>query len=260
MKLINPERPLDAAGRAEIVALVERQRAASGLLMTASNYMGGQVEDALKVLPKGFRDQIDAAARAALAQSYGLAQKSRQGSLGRSTTSERMNRVLGTISGALGGLGGIGTALAELPVATTLIFRAVQGVAESHGEDLSDPEIRAQCLMVFGAGGPGSGDDGIDTSFFGARLGITGPALNSLIARVAPRFAAVLSQKLAAQAVPILGAAAGAGTNYAFVGYYTEMAHVHFGLRRLTQRYDETEVIEEFHRVLGQKRLGKKSA
>ena len=42
--------------------------------------------------------------------------------------------------------------------------------------------------------------------------------------------------------------------------YYTEMAHVHFGLRRLTQSYDETEVIEEFHRVLGQKRLGKKSA
>jgi hypothetical protein len=38
------------------------------------------------------------------------------------------------------------------------------------------------------------------------------------------------------------------------------MAHVHFGLRRLSQRYDDAEVIEEFHRVLGQKRLGKKSA
>jgi hypothetical protein len=41
-----------------------------------------------------------------------------------------------------------------------------------------------------------------------------------------------LGQKLAAQTVPVLGAATGAGTNYTFVTYYTEIAHVHFGLRK----------------------------
>ena len=30
-----------------------------------------------------------------------------------------------------------------------------------------------------------------------------------------------------------LGALAGASTNYVYTRYYTEMAHVHFGLRRL---------------------------
>jgi hypothetical protein len=50
---------------------------------------------------------------------------------------------------------------------------------------------------------------------------------------VAPRLAAVLGQKLAAQTVPILGAAAGAATNYAYTRYYQDMAQVHFGLRRL---------------------------
>lgn len=68
-----------------------------------------------------------------------------------------------------------------------------------------------------------------------------------MISKVAPKFAAVLTQKLASQAVPILGAAAGAGTNLAFVNYYTEVAHVHFGLRQLAREYDPDQVIEAFH-------------
>jgi len=131
---------------------------------------------------------------------------------------------MGAISGAIGGLGGLPTALMELPVATTVIFRAVQGVAAEYGEDPMSQETRLECLAVFGAGGPGAGDDGVDTSFFGARLGLTGAAVHGLLGKVAPRFATVLSQKLASQAVPILGAAAGAGTNYAFTDYYLRHA------------------------------------
>ena len=57
--------------------------------------------------------------------------------------------------------------------------------------------------------------------------------MQSLIAKVAPRLAVVLGQKLAAQAVPVLGAVAGAATNYAYTSYYEDMAHIHFGLRKL---------------------------
>jgi uncharacterized protein (DUF697 family) len=62
----------------------------------------------------------------------------------------------------------------------------------------------------------------------------------------------VLGQKLAAQTVPILGAAAGAATNYAYTSYYQEMAHVHFGLRRLAldSGSSETLLVEELKRVL----------
>jgi hypothetical protein len=234
----------------EIKALVERQKAANGMLMKGINFVGGQVEGGMKVLPQGVREQIDTAARFALEKSFNLAAKTRTGRLGRAVGTDRMHRVLGTVSGAIGGVAGIGTALTELPFATTIIFRAVQAVAEEYGEDPQSAETRMECLAVFGSGGPGDADDGVDTSFIGARLSITGPALNSLIAKVAPRFATVMSQKLASQAVPVLGAIAGAGTNYAFVNYYISMAHVHFGLRKLMRDHGEDAVLDEFHRVL----------
>lgn len=242
--------PLDEAARDAIAALVARQNAANGVLMKTVNYVGGQVEGSMKVLPDGVRDRIDQGARFALEKSFNLAAKTRTGPLGRRLGTDRLHRVLGTISGAIGGVAGVGTALTELPFATTIIFRSVQAVAEEYGEDPQSAETRMECLAVFGSGGPGDADDGVDTSFFGARLSLTGPALQSLIARVAPRFATLLSQKLASQSVPVLGAIAGAGTNYAFVDYYISMAHVHFGLRQLMRAYDPEAVLDEFHRLL----------
>jgi len=62
---------------------------------------------------------------------------------------------------------------------------------------------------------------------------VTGSAVQGLIAKVAPRLAVPLGQKLAAQAVPLIGAAAGAATNYVYTSYYQDMARVQFGLMRL---------------------------
>lgn len=257
MKEINPASPpppLSDAAKAEIAALAARQRKANGVLMSAISFVGGQVEDMLKMLPAGTKGQVDELARVALRQSFDVAHKSRSG-IGRNIGSDRVHKILGTLSGALGGFGGLPTALAELPVSTTVIFRAVHHVAVEYGEDPDAAETRMACLAVFGSGGPGEADDGVDTAFIGARLSITGAAVNGLIARVAPRFAAVISQKLATQAVPVLGAAAGAGTNYAFVDYYVAMAHVHFGLRKLARAYGEAAVTDHFHAVLAEAKL-----
>ncbi len=243
---------LDDAARAEIKALADRQRAANGVLMKAVNYVGGQVESGLKALPEGARAQVDKVARLALEKSFQLAARTRTGPIGRTVGSDRLHKVLGTVTGAIGGVAGLGTALTELPFATTIIFRAVQAVAEEHGEDPQSAETRMECLAVFGAGGPGTGDDGIDTSFIGARLTLTGTALHRLIATVAPRFATMMTQKLASQSVPILGAVAGAGTNYAFVDYYIQMAHVHFGLRALFRKYGDAAVTEAFHAYIAE--------
>ncbi len=245
-----PGAGLDPAAQDAVSALANRQKRANGVLMKAINFVGGQVEDTLSVLPNGAKAQIDQAARSALQKSYEVAAKSRSGRLANVAQTDGMHKAMATLSGALGGLGGLPTALAELPVATTMIFRAVQGVAQAYGEDPISDETRLQCLAVFGAGGPGDEDDGVDTAFIGARLGLTGAAVNSLISKVAPRFATILSQKLASQAVPILGAAAGAGTNYAFTDYYVEMAHVHFGLRQLAREHGEDAVLDAFHTAL----------
>lgn len=253
MKVMNPNpvlTPLDDTAVRDIALLVARQKKANGVLMKAVNFVGGQVEDGLKLLPNAVQGQIDRGARYALEKSFHLAAKTRTGRLGQLIGTDRMHKVLGTMSGAVGGVGGVGTAVAELPFATTVIFRAIQGVAEQYGEDPTSEETRMECLAVFGAGAPGDDDDGVDTAFIGARLSLTGPALQRLIAQVAPRFATMLSQKLASQSVPILGAVAGAGTNYAFVDYYVSVAHVHFGLRQMTRKYDEEQVLDVFHQLL----------
>jgi len=256
----NPPAPLTDEAREAIAALALRQRRAAGLLMRGILFVGGQVEDGMKLLPAPMRAQIEGAARVALQHSYDLAAKSRGPGLTGRIAGDRAHKVMAAISGALGGLGGLGTALAELPVATTVIFRAVQGVAAQHGEDPLSTETRLECLRVFGSGGPETADDSIDTSFIGARLSLSGAAVQKLIARVAPHFAAVMSQKLAAQTVPVLGAAAGAGTNYAFMAYYVEMAHVHFGLRRLTRTHGDEAVLDLFHKIAAEGRVPVKAA
>ena len=242
-------KPLTPAARAKIVAFAKQQHKATGVLMQIVTFVGGQIEDGMKLLPERHRARLDAAAARGLRASYDAAGHT-HGGIGRYVASDRAHKALASLSGAIGGLGGLPTALAELPVATTVIFRAVQQIAASYGEDPTSPETRAQCVQVFGKGGSSETDDSVDTSFIGARLALSGSATYTLIQKVAPKFATVLGQKLASQTVPILGAAAGAGTNYTFARYYSEIAHVHFGLRQLARTYDVDEVSDAYTEAL----------
>ena len=254
LKEINPAEPpvqLSEEVEARVAELALRQHRAGGVLMRLVNAAGSQLEDGMKILSKPVRDQVEGAIRTGLMRSYEAAARTREGAFASRIGSDRAHRVLASLSGALGGVGGLATAIAELPVATTVIFRAVQGIAAQYGEDPTSAETRIECLRVFGSGGPGGHpEDGLDTAFIGARLSITGPTLNKLIARIAPKVGAVMTQKLAAKAVPVIGAVAGAGTNYAFMTYYVELAHVHFGLRKLAREHGEAAVAEAFHHAL----------
>ncbi len=216
---------------AEMQAIVARYIGASGVLIQLVTFVGGQVGDVVSRLPKGTQSRIDDMTRIALETAYGAA----KGSHRKRPGGDRAHRRAAAAFGAVGGLGGLPSALAELPVTTTAILRSIQEIARFYGEDLSTEETRAACLQVLGAGGPLAEDDAADFAFLGARMTLTGPAINNLIAQIAPRFAAIMSQRLATMAVPVLGAAAGAGTNLAFMRYYQDMAHVHFGLRRLAR-------------------------
>lgn len=90
-----------------------------------------------------------------------------------------------------------------------------------------------ECLRIFSTAGPFDYDDGADLGLVAAKMTITGHTLQSLLARIAPRLSAVLGQKVAAQATPLLGAVAGASINYTFARYYQQLSRVHFGLLRL---------------------------
>lgn len=217
----------------EITALARRYRNAGSLGMQVLSLIGGQAENLLERLPDGAKDRLEEATSRALMASMQAAQRSRGLVPDQKTW---LNTAVATAMGAAGGAGGLPTALAELPVTVTVLMRAIQGIAAEYGFDPEDPEIARECLIVFSAAGPLESDDGAEKGFLAARVSVTGATVHGLIARVAPRLSMVLGQKLAAQTVPVLGAVAGAATNYAYTGYYQQMAHVHFGLMALEKR------------------------
>ncbi|MCV3272534.1 EcsC family protein [Roseobacter sinensis] len=215
---------------AELDRLAKRYRRAGNSAVDLINLVGGGAEGLLERLPAQARSGLQDATRRALEQAMKVAHSSR------GVVPDQkgwLNTAVGTAMGAAGGAGGLPTALAELPVTTTLLLRIIQGVAVEHGFDSAAESVQFDCIEVFAAAGPLADDDGADLGFLSARITLTGTALQGIIARVAPRLATVLGQKLAAQTVPLLGAVAGAAMNYTYTNYYQEMAHVHFGLRKL---------------------------
>ena len=215
---------------AEIEALARRYAKAGGIGINLLNSLGAQADGLLQRLPQKAQDGLQDATVAALNHAMTAAHKSRDMVPDQAGW---LNSAVSAAMGAVGGMGGLPTALAELPVTTTLLLRVINGVAAEHGFDTSEENVRFDCVHVFTAAGPLDHDDSVEIAFLSARMALSGTAMQAIIARVAPRLATVLGQKLAAQAVPVLGAVAGAATNYAYTSYYTDMAHVHFGLHRL---------------------------
>ncbi len=222
-----------------IAALARRFRRANGPVMQLVNRLGGSVERQMALIPVPLREQLERTVTRALEASYGLA--GRAPDMG-----DRGGMAAVIASGAAGGAGGIATSIAELPVTVTLILNAIRGAAAEVGLDPEEPWVQAECLRVFGAGSPLAADDGVNTSFLTARLTLTGSAVQNLIASVAPKLAAVLGQRLAAQAVPVLGAVTGAALNAAFLSYYREVARIRFALLRLAEVHGAEPMLAAF--------------
>lgn len=235
----------------EIARLAARWRRANGPLIALMNRLGGQLERQLDDLPPRLRARIDEAVQAGLARAMTVA------ALGRHAprTGPAGAPALAALAGAAGGAGGLPTALAELPLTVTLILHAIAEEARRAGFDPDDPAIRAECLRVLGSGTPLAADDGVNTAFLGARLALSGRAVEKMLAAVAPALAAALSRKLAAQAVPVLGALTGAALNAAYLRHYRELAAVRFGLLRLAGTHDPAEVAAAFARAAEPPRL-----
>lgn len=225
--------PLDTD--TELDRIAKHYRSAGGVGVKMLNALGGQAEGLLEQLPGNVRDGLTGATERALRLSVQAAQGSRRAV---PDQNEWVNAAVTTAMGAAGGFGGLPGALIELPATTTMLLRAIQGVAAETGFDPATQSVQFDCVRVFSAAGPLDFDDGADLGFLSVRMTLTGGAMQKLIATVAPKLASALGQKLAAQTVPVLGAVAGAGTNYVYTRYYQQIAHVHFGLRRLAVEAD----------------------
>ncbi|HEY6919012.1 MAG TPA: EcsC family protein [Tabrizicola sp.] len=224
---------------AQVAELAHRYKRANGPVIRLVNRLGGTLENQLAALPDSIRSQVDRLTAQALETSYGLA--ARAPDMG-----QRAPMVAAVAAGAAGGAGGLATAVAELPVTVTLFLNTIRSVAREAGLDPDEDWVRAECLQVFAAGSPLKQDDGVNTSFVASRLALSGRAVQNLIGTIAPKLAAVLGQKLAAQAVPVIGAVSGAALNAAFLAYYREIARVRFELVKLGQQHGAEAVEAEF--------------
>lgn len=216
----------------EVDRLSRRYVNAGGLGMEILVTIGGKAEQLIDHLPEAMRKRVDRITWRGLERAFDAASQSRRLMRDRG---DMFNRMLSSLSGAAGGVAGLPGAVIELPLTITLLLRAILDIASEHGFDPDAEEVRAEALRVMASAGPLAEDDGTDIGLLAARLTITGQTIQGLIARVAPRLSVSLAQKLGAQAVPVLGAVAGASINYTFTSYYQELARVNFGLMRLAQ-------------------------
>ncbi|MBP32885.1 MULTISPECIES: EcsC family protein [unclassified Methylobacterium] len=171
------------------------------------------------------------------------------------------HKAMAALSGAVGGAFGLATLAVELPVSTTLMLRSIAEIAREEGEDLETPEGALACVQVFALGGRATAETEAgaaltESGYFAVRAALaktlseaaryagsktlldqSAPALIRFTAQIAARFGLVVSQKVAAQAVPILGAFGGAAVNTAFMNHFQSAARAHFTVRRLERSY-----------------------
>jgi hypothetical protein len=222
-----------------------------GLTAKFSAVLGSPLEKGMKMLPAKWQKTVHSATEAALMKALDVAVKS----LGtrRGASNDKMHKFAAAASGAAGGAFGIAAIGIELPLSTTLILRSIAEIAAAEGEDPRQIETRLACITVFALGSTkDQRDNAAESGYFAARAALAGavteatkfltekglgksgaPALVRLIALVASRFGIVVSQKAAAQLVPVIGAAGGAIINTIFIGHYQDMARGHFIVRRL---------------------------
>jgi len=184
----------------------------------------------------------------------------------------RAHKFAAAASGAVGGAFGLAALPVELPLSTTILLRSIAEIAREEGEDLSAPQAALACLEVFALGGKEEEEALFESGYFAVRAALAksvsdsarfvasqglgaqaAPAVVRLISQIAARFGVIVSEKLAAQAAPVLGAIGGAAVNAAFAEHFQTLARGHFIVRRLERTHGPNLVAFEYQRLKGER-------
>jgi len=243
------------------VMILERESFVARL----SELTGEPVTRILNRLPRLVNSQIQRAVNAALGKALDVALY--EGTVKLPEPGAIVFKALSGVTGGLSGFFGLATLPFELPVTTTLMLRSIAGIARRHGENLNDPASRLACLEVFALGPQRKGKLGrvTETTYFATRTFLakavseaaqvmaeqglartSGPVIVDLIAAVGSRFGLVVSEKVAAGTIPVVGAIGGAAVNLAFMDHFQQLAQAHFSIRRLERRHGALEIRRYF--------------
>ena len=271
----------DQAALARAMRELER----TNLAIRLSAIIGRQVSAVGSIIPANISEIANKAAETAIRSGLNFSFRSLAGKPLRDR--RRMHKSLAVLAGAAGGAFGFPSLPVELPFSTTIMLRSIADIARGEGEDLSDPKTALACLEVFALGGRADGDKHIrfleidvadynfaegaalETGYFAVRAILAksvteaasylsgrgvinefAPALVRLVAQIGTHFGVVVSQKLVAQSVPLIGAAGGAAINYVFADHFQTMARGHFTILRLERQYGVGVVRAEYERLL----------
>ena len=231
-----------------------------GLAAKVCDVIGSPIEAAMKRLPESWTATVNDVARKSIETALDIALLTMDRAE-RVTPSNWWHKLAVAATGAGGGAFGLPALAVELPVSTTIMLRSIADIARSHGEDLNSPEARLQCVQVLALGGRAKSDNGAETGYFAVRAALAksiseaaahvtkkglsqkgAPAIVKLITQIASRFSIVVSEKAAAQAVPVVGAFGGAAINTLFIDHFQDMGRGHFTVRRLERLHGQEEV------------------
>ncbi|WP_051532281.1 EcsC family protein [Brackiella oedipodis] len=241
-----------------------------------SHVVGKPVDYFMKYVPKSAQGTVNKAISKVLYKTVEAA----SGTLkeGNTKSANKSHLVAAGLSGAVGGFFGFSGLTVELPLTTTIIMRSIMDIARSEGFSVKDPETRLSCIEVFSfKGNYSEHDDNAESGYYLTRTGLaqitnmTTKELSKLVTQgagglnipssaskllarfidtIAQRFGIVISEKMAAQLVPVLGAAAGASLNALFLRFYQNMAKGHFIVKRLELKYGTEEVRHVYEDIL----------
>ncbi|MCB0747639.1 MAG: EcsC family protein [Ignavibacteriae bacterium] len=232
-----------------------------------TDFIGMPIEKAFEYLPEKWSAKVGDATHLALKKSLDISIYSMDISYS-GTSSNILHKVLSVASGATGGAFGLLALSAELPISTTIMLRSIADVARSEGEDLAEIETKLSCLQVFALGGKSKADDSSEIGYYGVRAafgksiteaakfiaekGLTeegAPILIKFISKIATRYGIQVSEKAAAQAIPLIGAAGGGIINFLFIDHFQGMARGHFTVRRLERKYNAEFIRIEYDKI-----------
>lgn len=232
-----------------------------------ANLIGAPVEHLLSALPQTMAVAVRNATGVAIHKALDAALKTMPRQNGHSAA-KLLHKVGVGISGGIGGFFGLASLAVELPVSTAIMLRSIAAIAQSEGENLGDAAAQLACIEVFALGGKSASDDASETSYYAIRAALArtvseavsfiaerglaaegAPPVVRFIAQIAARFGIVVSEKVAAEIVPIAGAAGGAAVNLMFMDYFQKVATGHFTVRRLERIYGQALVEGYYERI-----------
>lgn len=231
-----------------------------GLAAKISYVVGTPIEKGFEMLPGNWNLVVNEAARKSIETALNVALRT-MGHSKPEAPSNWWHKLAAGTAGAAGGAFGLAALAIELPVSTTIMLRSIADIARNEGEDLKTPDAKLQCIQVLTLGGRSKKDDAAETAYFAARAAMAkavsdaashlakkglydkgSPAIIRFITQIASRFSIIVSEKAAAQAVPVIGAFGGAIINTLFIDHFQDMGKGHFIVRRLERLHDPEEV------------------